>query len=103
MTMIKKDSPLDSKKNERDRDREILVDDRGVECEDAVPVGMVRDMGLELDVDRPRNMARIGRDRSLGPMTTWTAEGSLLMQSIVRLVVEVCWTCNLHPGIQTKK
>jgi len=76
MTMIKKDSPLDSKKNERDRDRDRdreiffrgrLVDDRGAECEDAVPVGMVRDMGLELDVDRPRNMARIGRDRSLGP------------------------------------
>jgi len=76
MTMIKKDSTLDSKKNERDRgrdrDREMffrgrLVDDRGAECEDAVPVGMVRDMGLELDVDRPRNMARIGRDRSLGP------------------------------------
>jgi hypothetical protein len=70
--MIKKDSPLDSKKNDRDRDREMffrgrLVDDRGAECEDAVPVGMVRDMGLELDVDRPRNMARIGRDRSLGP------------------------------------
>ena len=72
MTMIKKDSTLDSKKNDRDRDREMffrgrLVDDRGAECEDAVPVGMVRDMGLELDVDRPRNMARIGRDRSLGP------------------------------------
>jgi len=76
MTMIKKDSTLDSKENERDRgrdrDREMffrgrLVDDRGAECEDAVPVGMVRDMGLELDVDRPRNMARIGRDRSLGP------------------------------------
>jgi len=79
--MIKKDSPLDSKENERDRDREMffwgrLVDDRGAENEDAVPVGMVRDMGLELDVDRPRNMARIGRDRSLGQMTTWTAEGN---------------------------
>jgi len=51
MTMIKKDSTLDSKKNERDRDREMFfrgrsVDDRGAECEDAVPVGMVRDMGL---------------------------------------------------------
>ena len=52
------------------------MDDRGAECEDAVPVGMVRDMGLELDVDRPRNMARIGRDRSLGQMRTWTAEGN---------------------------
>ena len=81
MTMIKKDSTLDSKKNDRDRVREMffrgrLVDDRGAECEDAVPVGMVRDMGLELDVDRPRNMARIGRDRSLGQMTTRTAEGN---------------------------
>jgi hypothetical protein len=43
--MIKKDSTLDSKKNERDRDREMffrgrLVDDRGAECEDAVTVGM---------------------------------------------------------------